>query len=76
MTVGDPVTPGQIVAKIESEDYKNALRSSEADLASAQAVLANAQNTERRQSAQPNLTFSPFGRVPRPMAGCDGGGFR
>ena len=49
--VGDSVTPGQIVAKIESQDYQNALRSSEADLASAQAVLANAQNTERRQSA-------------------------
>jgi membrane fusion protein, multidrug efflux system len=51
VTVGDPVTPGQIVAKIEPQDYQNALRSSEADLASAQAVLANAQNTERRQSA-------------------------
>src|SRR3984893_7823688 len=51
VTVGDSVTPGQIVAKIESQDYQNALRSSEADLASAQAVLANAQNTERRQSA-------------------------
>src|ERR1700730_2639705 len=51
VTVGDPVTPGQIVAKIESQDYQNALRSSEADLPPAQAVLANAQNTERRQSA-------------------------
>jgi RND family efflux transporter MFP subunit len=50
VTVGDPVTPGQIVAKIEPQDYQNALRSSEADLASAQAVLANAQNTESRQS--------------------------
>jgi hypothetical protein len=25
---------------------------------------------------QPNLTFRQIGRVPRPMAGCDGGGFR
>jgi membrane fusion protein, multidrug efflux system len=50
VTVGDPVTPGQIVAKIEAQDYQNALRSAGADLASAQAVLANAQNTERRQS--------------------------
>src|SRR3981081_2459140 len=49
VTVGDPVTPGQIVAKIEPQDYQNALRSSEADLASAQAVLANAQNSESRQ---------------------------
>jgi membrane fusion protein, multidrug efflux system len=49
VTVGDPVTPGQVVAKIEPQDYQNALRSSEADLASAQAVLANAQNSESRQ---------------------------
>jgi RND family efflux transporter MFP subunit len=50
VTVGDPVTPGQIVAKIEPQDYQNALRSAEADLASAQAVLANAQGSESRQS--------------------------
>jgi RND family efflux transporter MFP subunit len=50
VTVGDLVAPGQIVARIESQDYLNALRSAEADLASAQAVLANAQGTERRQS--------------------------
>jgi RND family efflux transporter MFP subunit len=49
VTVGDPVAPGQIVARIESQDYRNALRSAEADLASAQAVLANAQATEGRQ---------------------------
>jgi multidrug efflux pump subunit AcrA (membrane-fusion protein) len=36
--IGDPVTPGQIVAKIESQDYQNALRSAEADLASASRV--------------------------------------
>jgi RND family efflux transporter MFP subunit len=50
VSVGDPVAPGQIVAKIESQDYQNALRSAEADLGSAQAVLATAQNTEGRQS--------------------------
>ena len=50
VTVGDLVAPGQIVAKIESQDYQNALRSAEADLASAQAVLENAQNTESRQT--------------------------
>jgi membrane fusion protein, multidrug efflux system len=48
--VGDAVTPGQIVARIEPQDYQNALRASEADLASAQAVLANAQSVESRQS--------------------------
>jgi RND family efflux transporter MFP subunit len=50
VTVGDPVTPGQIVARIEPQDFQNALRSTEADLASAQAVLANSQATESRQS--------------------------
>jgi RND family efflux transporter MFP subunit len=50
VTVGDPVTPGQIVARIEPQDFQNALRSAEADLASAQAVLANAHATEGRQS--------------------------
>src|SRR3981189_2318917 len=43
VTVGDPVAPGQIVARIESQDYQKALRSAEADLASAEAILANAQ---------------------------------
>src|SRR5205807_10014830 len=32
VTVGDPVAPGKIVAKIESQDYQNALRSAGADL--------------------------------------------
>jgi RND family efflux transporter MFP subunit len=50
VTVGDQVAPDQIVARIESQDYQNALRSAQADLASAQAVLANAQATEGRQS--------------------------
>jgi len=50
VTVGDPVTPGQIVAKIEPQDYQNALRSAGADVTSALAVLANAKNTESRQS--------------------------
>src|SRR3981189_2414282 len=43
VTVGDPVTPGQIVAKIESQDYKNARRSAEADLASARPRFAHAE---------------------------------
>src|SRR5260370_39755501 len=41
VTVGDPVTPGQVVARIEPQDFQNTLRSAEADLASAQAILAN-----------------------------------
>src|SRR3979409_2409457 len=31
VTVGDSVTPGQTVAKIESQDFQNTLRSAEAD---------------------------------------------
>src|SRR5882757_1403582 len=50
VTVGEPVTPGQIVARIEPQDFQNALRSAHADLASAQAILANAQAAESRQS--------------------------
>lgn len=47
VTVGDPVKPGQIVARIEPQDFQNALRSAEADLASAQAVLANSKRHRR-----------------------------
>src|SRR5258708_34219361 len=50
VTVGDPVAPGQVVARIEPQDFRNALRSAEADLASAQAVLANSKGTGGRQS--------------------------
>src|ERR1700674_2271090 len=44
VTVGDPVAPDQVVARIEPQDFQNALRSAEADLASAQAVLANSKS--------------------------------
>src|SRR5258705_9174004 len=50
VTIGDPVAPGQVVARIEPQDFKNSLLSAEADLASAQAVLANSKGTEGRQS--------------------------
>src|SRR3977135_697776 len=50
VTVGDPVAPGEVVARIEPQDFQNALRSAEARLASAQAVLANSKGTEGRQS--------------------------
>ena len=50
VTVGDPIAPGQVVARIEPQDFQNALRSAEADLASAQAVPANSRGTEGRQS--------------------------
>jgi RND family efflux transporter MFP subunit len=46
--VGDSVSRGQLVARIESQDAKNALRSAEADLAAAQATLVQARNNEQR----------------------------
>src|SRR5258707_5492380 len=39
LTVDDPVAPGELVARIQTQDYLNALRSAEADLASPQSVL-------------------------------------
>src|SRR3979490_2329451 len=62
VTVGDPVTPGQIVARIEPQDFQNALRSAEADLASAHAILANAQATEGRQSELLSKAFPTGGQ--------------
>src|ERR1700716_3290022 len=50
VTVGDPVAPGEVGARIGPPDYRTAVRSAGADLASAQAVLANSQGTEDRQS--------------------------
>jgi RND family efflux transporter MFP subunit len=49
VSVGDRVAPGQVVARLESQDARNALRSAEADLSAAQAALTNAQGVEDRQ---------------------------
>jgi RND family efflux transporter MFP subunit len=46
--VGDNITPGRLIARIESQDEKNALRSAEADLAAAQATLVEARANEER----------------------------
>jgi RND family efflux transporter MFP subunit len=48
VSVGDTVSPGQLVARIEPQDAKNALSSAEADLASAKAILVQARNNEAR----------------------------
>ena len=48
VSVGDTVSPGQLVARIESQDAKNALSSANADLASAQATLVQARSNEVR----------------------------
>src|SRR5207302_1836788 len=46
VSVGDTVSPGQLVARIEAQDVKNTLSSAEADLASAQATLVQARSNE------------------------------
>ncbi len=49
VSVGDRVVAGQVVARLESQDAVNALRSAEADLSAARAALSNAQGVEGRQ---------------------------
>jgi membrane fusion protein, multidrug efflux system len=47
--VGDVIEAGQVVAKLDSQNEQNALRSAEANLASAQAALTQARLTFGRQ---------------------------
>lgn len=51
VNVGDNIVPGQQVAKIESQDEQNALRSAQAALVAAQARSAQATSTFERQQA-------------------------
>lgn len=46
--VGASVTKGQVLARIEDEDYRNRLRSAKADLGAAEAVLVEAKAAEDR----------------------------
>ncbi len=48
VSVGDTVLPGQLVARIEAQDAKNALTSAQAELAAAQATLVQARSNETR----------------------------
>jgi len=47
--LGDQVTPGQLVARLESQNENNALRSAKANLAAAQGQLTQARNHFERQ---------------------------
>ena len=51
VSVGDRVTPGQVVARIESQDPQNSLRSAQADLSASEATLVQARNNEARYRA-------------------------
>jgi membrane fusion protein, multidrug efflux system len=48
VSTGDTVTKGELVARLESQDARNALSSAQADLAAAQATLVQARNNEER----------------------------
>jgi membrane fusion protein, multidrug efflux system len=49
VNIGDRVTAGQLVARVDPQNELNALRSAQADLAAASAELTQAQATEGRQ---------------------------
>jgi len=49
VNVGDVVTPGQVVAKLDPQNQQNELRSAQASLASAEAILTQARLTFGRQ---------------------------
>ena len=51
VNVGDTLTTGQVVARLDPEILQNALRSTEANLASSRALLTQAQLTFSRQQA-------------------------
>lgn len=49
--IGSTVSKGDVLARIEDQDYRNRLRSAEADVAAAQAVMAEASAGESRIGA-------------------------
>lgn len=51
VNVGDRVTPGQLVARLDPENEENAFRAAGADLAAATGQLVEARNNYERQSA-------------------------
>lgn len=50
VNVGDHVTTGQVVARIDQQNEQTSLRAAEADIAAAQAALAQATKSESRQA--------------------------
>lgn len=49
VAIGDQVTPGQVVARLDPANEESAIRSAEADVIAAQAALTQAQRAEDRQ---------------------------
>lgn len=50
VNIGDRVTPGQVVARLDKQVQENALRSAQANLSAAQGQFAQARNTFGRQN--------------------------
>ncbi len=50
VAVGDRITVGHLVARLDPQDEKNAVQGAEADIAAAQAALAQAERLEGRQA--------------------------
>ena len=50
VAVGDRITVGHLVARLDPQDEKNAVQGAEADIAAAQAALAQAEKLEGRQA--------------------------
>lgn len=50
--VGDPVTAGQVIARLEQDDLRAAVEKARADLAAAEAKLATVRNGARAQEIQ------------------------
>lgn len=61
-SVGDVIAAGQVVAKLDSQNEQNALRSAEANLASAQAALTQARLTFGRQQELLKNGWTPRAR--------------
>ena len=67
--MGDVVTAGQIVARLDPQNQKNALRSAQDNLASAKAVLTQAHVTFQRQQELLKRGWTPRDQVRRGAAG-------
>jgi RND family efflux transporter MFP subunit len=50
VNLGDRITVGRLVARLDSQNEQNALQGAEADIAAAQAALAQAEKLEARQA--------------------------
>ena len=55
VNIGDEVTPGMTLARLDSTDYRLSLESAEAEVKAAQSSLKQGEADERRNAALPNI---------------------